>query len=188
MSQPDLFPLDDFRAPTPARGTAEFSLDLLYRYTLHREWGAGPRMLWCMLNPSTADAFKDDPTIRRCVGFAKREGCGSIVVVNLYAWRSTEPAGLTIAPDPIGARNMTIIREQAKAAERLVAAWGASIPFQTHHRLAVPWLDHMRAVTAALRDHGDVECLGTTAKGYPRHPLYVPANQAFAPFALEAVP
>lgn len=74
---------------------AVISDDGRYRYRLWRTWAPElPRMAWIMLNPSTADAEVDDPTIRRCVGFAKREGCGGIEVVNLYAYRSTDPSVL----------------------------------------------------------------------------------------------
>src|SRR5438105_250311 len=77
-------------------GSAWFSPDKQYRYLLTRSWDHIPQaMTWIMLNPSTADAFRDDPTIRRCISFARREGCGSIRVVNLFALRATDPRDLT---------------------------------------------------------------------------------------------
>ena len=71
---------------------AILSDDGRYRYLLERQWDERPRMAWCMLNPSTADANIDDQTIKRCIGFAKREGFGGIIVVNLMAFRATSPA------------------------------------------------------------------------------------------------
>ena len=82
----------------------------VYRYLLTRRWGTVPAMVWIMLNPSTADAFAEDPTIRRCLIFAHREGCGGLTVVNLFALRSTDPKALTRHPDPVGPANDTFIR------------------------------------------------------------------------------
>jgi hypothetical protein len=89
------------RRPTE-RGCV-LSPDGLYRYLLWRTWNPKANtMVWLMLNPSTADAMNDDPTIRRCIGFAQREGCGSIQVLNLYALRATKPKHLFDHPDPEG--------------------------------------------------------------------------------------
>jgi hypothetical protein len=73
-----------------------------YRYRLWRRWADGPTVLFVMLNPSTADADVDDPTIRRCIGFARSWGAGALEVVNLYAWRATQPAELKAAVGPVG--------------------------------------------------------------------------------------
>lgn len=141
----------------------------LYRYRLDRIWGDGPAMGFIMLNPSTADAGTDDPTIRRCVSFAKREGCGQLIVVNLYAFRATNPADLwKRRPDlrhgPESSRQYdTAI---ADVTGPLVAAWGAD---------AVKHDPDL--VRDALWFHGDrLMCLGKTASGQPRHPLYVRGN------------
>lgn len=136
-----------------------------YRYTLTRYWGDGPMAGFIMLNPSTADAMLDDPTIRRCIGFAKREGCGSLVVVNLYALRSIDPNALARHVLPIGPE----WREHFDAAIAhtdgpLIAAWGAQSGIG------------VQAATAkqAIREAGRVAlCLGKTKDGHPRHPLYV---------------
>lgn len=153
---------------------AVLSDDGLYRYELTRSWGSGRRMVVAMLNPSTADATEDDPTIRRCVGFARREGCGSLVVVNLYALRATHPEHLLDHPDPEGPENPA---HWARALadpgdDLLLAAWGAGRPAEAPGSLAmerwagtVPWL-----------------CLGTTASGHPRHPLFVRAEKALEPW------
>ena len=83
--------------------SARLSDDRRYRYLLVRRWdNTLPDATFVMLNPSTADERDDDPTIRKCIGFAKRWGCGGIKVVNLYAFRATNPRDCFAAADPIG--------------------------------------------------------------------------------------
>jgi hypothetical protein len=141
----------------------------LYRYMLWRRWGPNPENMitWVMLNPSTADATEDDPTIRRIVGFSRREGFDAARVVNLFALRATDPNELTAAADPVGPDNdAQIIASVAMSGGRAIVAWGA-------HRFAVA-----RAIEVAdnqLRG-ADLRCLGLTNKGYPRHPLYMPGE------------
>lgn len=133
----------------------------LYRYALTRTWADGPWALFVMLNPSTADAMQDDPTIRRCVAFAKREGCGSLEVVNCYAWRATDPTALREQPgrDIVGPQNRQAVRAGVARASLVICAWGAhpvgSSPVPTIVAEADRW------------------CLGVTKDGSPRHPLYV---------------
>lgn len=146
--------------------TATLSPDGVYRYALTRTWDARPMAMFVMLNPSTADAMADDPTIRRCVGFATRWGCGGVVVVNLFALRSTDPSVLWDHPDPVGPDNDRVIADQLgdHTGGPVVAAWGA------HGLLA----DRDRTVTEQIRGLGrDLLCLGVTKQGLPRHPLYV---------------
>jgi hypothetical protein len=141
-----------------------------YRYQLTREGDftaeRGPAV-FIMLNPSTADASQDDPTIRRCCSFARAWGCNGILVANLYALRSTDPAALWEHADPVGPLNdYWLGRTVARAAE-VVCAWGAN---------AQP--SRYREVAAMLVVHGvRLKCLGVTKSGAPRHPLYVPASQ-----------
>ncbi len=145
-------------------GAAWFSRDRRYRYLLTRRWG-DPRqwMTFIMLNPSTADAFADDPTIRRCTGFAKREGCGGLNVVNLFAWRATKPRALRDCADPAGPDNDHFIGGHCQASF-VVAAWGTGGTLKGRDR----------EVARLLADAGaDVRCLGVTGAGHPRHPLYV---------------
>ena len=134
----------------------------LYRYRLERRWADGPKALFIMLNPSTADAEKDDPTIRRCISFAKREGCGGLIVVNLFAFRATEPDALLLADDPIGPDNPgALAAAVADCDGPLIAAWGA-------------WPGARAAGEAVVRKLGPrARCLGLTKAGSPRHPLYV---------------
>lgn len=145
-----------------------------YRYTLDRVWDASlPVALFIMLNPSTGDAAVNDPTIRRCISFAKREGCGALTVVNLFALRSTDPGALTTHPDPVGPDNDAWIAVAlGKQPEVAIAAWGA----HSFTRARVG------AIAALLAPVWQVNCLGTTKSGDPRHPLYVRGDQPLAPW------
>lgn len=147
----------------------------VYRYTLDRIWSASlPTALFIMLNPSTADASEDDPTIRRCISFAKRMDCGGLTVVNLFALRSTDPDALTSHPDPVGPDNDThTALALGKRLGCVIAAWGAH-PFAR---------TRAEAVTGLLAAHGwQLNCLGTTKAGDPRHPLYVRGDQPLQPW------
>ena len=181
MSQSNLF---DQPAAVPAgdgieRG-ADLSPDGVYRYRLwRRRLGTGPTMLFVALTPSTADATVDDPTLRRCMGFARREGCGAVEIVNLFALRATDPRELSrTSHDPVGAGNDAAILAAANGASIIVAAWGSSIPKRHHDRAA--------AVRRLLAGR-DLFALGLTAGGFPRHPLYLPADAALVVYALTKV-
>jgi hypothetical protein len=145
---------------------AVFNETRTHRYLLERYWQPGPVVTWVMLNPSTASAFADDPTIRRCVGFARREGCGGMRVVNLYALRATDPREIRGHPDPVGPCNLRFLCEQGRGA-RIIAAWGAGGALNGHGDEIGRYLISTGAV---------LECLGVTAAGHPRHPLYVRAD------------
>lgn len=138
-----------------------------YRWLLWRAWNPDrPPVLWIMLNPSTASATRDDPTIRRCVGFAKAWGYGRVDVVNLYALRATKPAALWAHPDPVGEHNDRWTRLATARAGLVVAAWGAHGARDDRGAQVAAWLRLLRPVY----------CLGTTRSGQPRHPLYVPGD------------
>lgn len=150
-----------------------------YRWWLTRRWGDGPLCCWIMLNPSTADTEQDDPTIRRCMGFADRWGYGGIVVVNLFALRSTDPAELKRADDPVGQFNDESIEEHAKRSAFTVAAWGAHGSFRRRGR----------RVAKALWDIGEApHCLGATKAGHPKHPLYLRADTEPMPLTTKGIP
>jgi len=154
---------------------AAFSADRAYRYVLTRTWDAtAPAVTWIMLNPSTADAMKDDPTIRRCKAFARREGFGGMSVVNLFGLRATDPRTLREHPDPVGPANDWFLRLHAQAAPRAVAAWGAHGAL----RGRVAEVAGMLAVSPGVR----LECLGVTKDGHPRHPLYVRSDAPLIPW------
>lgn len=142
----------------------------LYRYGLHRSWGCGDRLRFVMLNPSTADAEVDDPTIRRCMGFARTLGYDGIDVFNLYAYRATKPADLWEAAAPTGGeRNDDLLREVLRQSrvQPAIAAWGANArPERVAEFLS--WRDGVRGAR--------VLALGLTKAGAPRHPLYLRAD------------
>lgn len=138
-----------------------------YRYLLWREWDPTlPKVVFVMLNPSTADAEQDDPTIRRCIRFAKSWGGGRLEVVNLYAWRATDPGQLPAGREAIGPDNDRTIQHLCLSWPLTVAAWGAH-----------PMTDARARYVTGLLGGQPVRCLGRTAKGGPRHPLYVRADK-----------
>lgn len=168
---------DDATLDGPTGG-AWFSDDEVYRYKLWRRWSANPAMAFIMLNPSTADHRNDDPTIRRCRAFAHRETAGSLVVVNLWAYRSTDWKGLAKVDDPGGPDNEAVIRGvlDDPDIEFVVAAWGSHAPnIRRPGRGGQPYPRPDIAALAA--EYGRVLwCLGTTDAGHPRHPLFVRAD------------
>jgi hypothetical protein len=108
--------------------SAILSKDGFYRYRLERRWGEGKPLVFLMLNPSTANAMVNDLTITKCIGYAKRWNYPAIVVVNLYAYRSTYPGALAAVPDPIGPENDRHILDACAEAGRVVIAWGRANP------------------------------------------------------------
>lgn len=142
-----------------------------YRYHLWRRWDETlPTMVWVMLNPSTADASEDDPTIRRCIGFAKREGCGGISVRNVFALRTTDPAELARHPDPFGPENEKHLQtaRYVSLMTVLVLGWGAK---STNKRLK-----HYYRQAETLCVIQSPMCFGVTKDGDPRHPLYLKSD------------
>lgn len=170
MSDPTEAPLG---VPLEAGGNAGLSADGRYRWWLTRWWRpvAQPseRCCWVMLNPSTADASVDDPTIRRCIGFSKAWGFNGLVVVNLFALRATDPRELAKAHAPVGHMNLDYIEDWITSSGTVVAAWGGSYPNA--------YARHIREVADLLREHKAL-CLGKIGSGEPRHPLYVKGDTA----------
>ncbi|NCA72531.1 MAG: DUF1643 domain-containing protein [Sphingobacteriia bacterium] len=143
------------------RGSAVFSPCGRYRYVLWRHWGGpGGEAMIVGLNPSTADADRDDPTIRRCIAFARDWGYAGLCMTNLFAYRATKPADLLAADDPVGSDNDAWLREMAAHAAIVVAAWGVH----------GTWRGREQAVRKMLPQ---LACLGLTRQGQPRHPLYL---------------
>lgn len=156
------------------RCLATFDATRRYRYRLMYDWGGSRRRVaFIMLNPSTADEHVLDPTIRRCIGFAKRWGFEGIDVVNLFAWRSTDPSALAQVADPIGPDNDRAIRDTLRRSSLAVAAWGADTIAQDRSLV-------VECLAAGLRT--PLFCLATTTHGHPRHPLYVAAAAALRPY------
>ncbi len=146
-----------------------------YRYTLWRSWDSSlPRLAFVMLNPSTADHRRDDPTIRRCIGFARDLGYGALVVVNLFAYRTPEPRELSRAARPIGPRNDHFLRAARRRAADTIVAWGAHGGLHDRDREVLALLSGPR--------RRPLLCLGTTARGHPRHPLYLARTTRPRPF------
>jgi hypothetical protein len=154
------------------RGEAEFSACRRYRWTLTRilREGDGRTMAVIGLNPSTATATRDDPTVRRCIRFAIREGFGRFVMLNAFGYRSTDPAGLRAVRDPVGPGNDGAIARAVGAAELTVFAWGTHAALQDRHE-------------AILRLVGPRHCFGVTKEGFPRHPLYLRRDVEIVPYA-----
>jgi len=159
---------------------ATFDKTERYRYRLERCWKEHPLRLcnFVMLNPSTADAFVLDPTVTRCVGFARDWGFDGLIVTNIFALRSTDPKKLYTVDDPVGPDNDAAILAAAYQSELVVAAWG------THGKLH----DRGERVASELRHAvGDaLRCLGVTKHGHPKHPLYLRRDMQPEPFALQA--
>ncbi|MGH7640413.1 MAG: DUF1643 domain-containing protein [Candidatus Dormibacteria bacterium] len=154
-----------------------FSPDRRYRYLLTRRWGTGSAPLFLMLNPSTADEGRDDPTIRRCGNLASAWGFGGMAVANLFAICGPEPRVLLRASDPVGPDNDTWLERALMRAALVVAAWGSGVPWLRQRRLL--------ALTAVLPQLvRRLWCLGTTSTGSPRHPLYVPRGVRPRPYVL----
>ena len=149
-----------------------------YRYRLTRELGGERTVAFVMLNPSAADASVDDPTIRRCKGFAQAWGFGRLIVANLYAWRATDPIELRRQAmsgwNVIGHDNDSWIMQAVREAEVVVVAWG-------------PRADPRRSqsVLDLIRNGGKTPmCLGLSKDGFPRHPLMIPKAATLQPFQM----
>lgn len=140
-----------------------------YRYTLTRTLGCAEKVVtFIMLNPSTADAHDDDPTIRRCKGFARSFSAGKLIVVNLFAFRATKPKALLAEKEPVGPENNDHIRRAAEEAHNsggmVIAAWGAHGGHMDRDKQVMALLDAWNIFPKSLAE---------TATGMPRHPLYL---------------
>jgi hypothetical protein len=139
----------------------------IYRYLLTRWWGPAPEtLLWVLLNPSVADASRSDPTLRRCIAFSKREGYQRMAIVNLFAFRATDPQELRLAQDPVGALNRSYVEQAAASAHKIVVAWGDQGTFLCQDQQVLEWLSAYQLWS-----------LGQTKQHCPRHPLYRPADE-----------
>lgn len=173
----------------------EFSPCRKWRYTLWREWdlaqglpyghfgdsGWEPLPLhtksefvqFVGLNPSTADETQDDPTVRRCIGYAKSWGYGAMCMTNLFAWRETDPFKMMQVASPVGPDNDKWIGEVAREAGLVIAAWG------TKGRFRGLCDERQKEVLALIRN---VHCLRITKDGFPEHPLYLPKALTPVPY------
>ena len=153
-----------------------------YRYELVREWSMSDsisndakegQVVFCMLNPSTADAVEDDRTLKRCVGFAKKWGYSRLVVVNLFAFRATYPSELMRCPDPVGESNDKYILKNAKEASLFVVGWGTKGWRLNRHNVVLDMLRSSGVVMHSLRENRD---------GTPTHPLRLKGETVLRPY------
>lgn len=157
-----------YLSPTPTGAT--FSECERYRFTLWRRWAPGllddpqPLVAFIGLNPSTADESVDDPTIRRCIGFAKRWGYGGMVMLNCFAFRATDPKDMKAHDEPLAMKvqNMAAILDIAKQVGSVVCCWGVHGSHLGRDELVRATL-HKSVLTH----------LGLTKGGQPKHPLYL---------------
>jgi hypothetical protein len=144
---------------------AELSPCRQYRFSLWRIWGEGNIAIFIGLNPSTADEDVDDPTIRRCIGFAKKWGFDGIVMLNIFAYRATSPKRLKACKLPIGHNNSDyMLRAMEKYNGKIICAWGGHGTFRGRGDRVV---DYFKGKGFQLY------CLGKTKQGQPKHPLYL---------------
>jgi len=175
-----------------ASGGAVFSTCRRWRYALWRDFGplrqpgevgASGYPLFIMLNPSTADASQDDPTIRRCIGYAKRWGYGGVTICNLFAWRSPYPQELLGVADPVGDANDKQILENATQALQgsapIIAAWGDA---GTGRLRTLIRTQAAHVATLLSLSSIQLQCLATCDSGAPRHPLYLASDLELRPW------
>lgn len=155
----------------PVESWARLSSCERYRYALGRIWDRKlDAVMFVGLNPSTADQTNDDPTVRRCVQFASGWGFGSVILTNLFGYRSKDPRDLCEIDDPVGPENDDWLAYYANKAELVVVAWGARGDL----------MERDAEVLSLLRD---TKCLGTTKNGAPRHPLYLANGTTLRPYS-----
>jgi hypothetical protein len=151
-----------------------FSPDRRYRYLLEHEWGdlfTQTRYVAVIgLNPSTADERQLDPTLRRVRGFAQRFGFFRLKMLNLFAYRSTDPKVLRLVDDPIGPDNDRRLLEVCQGAELILCCWGSHGSYRGRNKAVLHLLSGL-----------PLQCLGKTKEGHPRHPLYLDRQTALHP-------
>lgn len=162
---------------------ARITPDGKYRYYLLRQFNLREplhKVFFVMLNPSTADAMVDDPTIRKCIGFADRMGGDTVEVLNLFAIRTPSPKKLKTFSDPIGIDNDEIIKNylytdpiNVYIRKTVICAWGTNGGYMNRDKQVLEIISEC---------HKAPMCLGETKHGYPRHPLYVPYSQELQPY------
>jgi hypothetical protein len=160
MRQPSIF---DTEAQTQV-SSAVFSPCRKYRYVLWRGWAenwAANYLMFIGLNPSTADERINDPTVRRCIGFARDLGYSGLCMTNLFSYRATNPKDMFAEPEPIGLENDQYLVDHATQAEMVIAAWGC------HGK-------HLNRDAQVINMLSNLYCLKLTKGGSPQHPLYLP--------------
>ena len=149
---------------------ANISKDKIYRYTLSRTWDSTkPTVLFIGLNPSIADENIDDPTVTRCINFAKDWGYGTLLMANLFAFRSTYPKEIYLIDDPIGKDNDHYILECVKQSDLIIACWGNNGTYMGREKIIKELVPNLY-------------CLQKNKNGTPHHPLRLPRNITPIPF------
>jgi hypothetical protein len=144
----------------------------IYRYTLLRVWDKSkPKIAFIGLNPSVADEQQDDNTVRKCINIARRDGYGQMVMLNAYAYRSTDPKALTTQPNVVGRFNDRYIAEECKSADKIVVAWGNHATDDRHTTLL-----------KVLKEQ-QLWCFARNNNGKPKHPLYVSLKASLTPYS-----
>ncbi len=154
--------------------SADFSPCRTWRYTLKRRWDDDlPSLLCVLLNPSTANEYRDDPANTRCIRWAIRFGYGSLTFCNLFAFRTPDPHEMMKADDPIGAMNNLVIRTEIAVHDVVVAGWG-------NHGT------HLDRANDVLPMSDKWQCFGVNWKtGQPKHPLYMRGDTELAPYVYQ---
>lgn len=156
-------------------GAAIFSQDRMYRYTLTRTWDSErPYGVFIGVNPSTADEERLDPTLRRVIRFLDREGCGGMIVLNLFAFRATDPLAMKLVKDPVGEDNDHWINQvvnHVTSEGPILVGWGAHGGHMNRSSVVGPTLPRSRTF-----------CLGLCKDGEPKHPLYIASAAPFVPW------
>ena len=149
---------------------ANISKDKIYRYTLSRTWDSTkPTVLFIGLNPSIADENIDDPTITRCINFAKDWGYGTLLMANLFAFRSTYPKEIYLIDDPIGKDNDHYILECVKQSDLIIACWGNNGTYMDREKIIKELVPNLY-------------CLQKNKNGTPHHPLRLSGDINPIPF------
>ncbi len=155
------------------KSDAKFSTNRIYRYALWRIWDENlPKVLFIGLNPSTADEINNDPTIRRCIGYAKDWGYGGYIMGNIFSFRSTNPHVMKKAKNPVGPNNNMWLLKLHNEADLTIAAWGNHGKF----------LNRGKEVFKLIPK---IQCLRITKEGFPSHPLYLPKNLKPFPYLIK---
>lgn len=162
------------------RSTATFSKDFMYRYLLTRSWkgGSGKILTYCMVNPSDADEFNEDPTSATCIGIARHQDYSSIEIVNLFAYISSDVKYLQTPKDPVGLYNDLFIEDAVKRTDQLVVAWGRNGSYLNRDSK----MKIMLNMWVKQYKKPDMVCLALNDDGTPRHPLYCKRKTPFIPF------
>ena len=166
--------------------TALFSDDLVHRYFLKRIWKTpGDIVAFIGLNPSTADEEKNDPTVARCIGYAKRWGFGGMYMLNIFAYRSTDPKMLRKIEDPVGPLNDHYIICTIRLTDMVVACWGNHGQYMGRGEQVIDILEHIQSIPNVKIP---IMCFKITKNGQPFHPLYLKKNQPLIDFRTMVYP